>query len=51
MSMDYMPLIQYLAALWLLCLVSLVWDAKSKKPGEGCNRPQATRCTKTQTTK
>lgn len=49
--MNYLPLIQYLAALWLLCLVSLVWDAKSKKPVSGCTRTQATRCTKTQTTK
>lgn len=43
--MDYMPLIQYLAALWLLCLVSLVWDAKSKKPEHRASGAQATRNT------
>lgn len=49
--MNYMPLIEYIAALWLLCLAALIWDAKSKKPAAGCTRQQATRCTKTQTAK
>lgn len=49
--MDYMPLIEYIAALWLLCLVALIWDAKSKKPAHRANGEQATRNTKTQTAK
>ena len=43
--MNYAPLMLYLTALWLLCLVSLVWDAKSKKPEHRTNGAQATRCT------
>lgn len=43
--MNYDALIAYTAALWLLCLVALIWDAKSKKPVPGCTRTQATRCT------
>ncbi len=49
--MNYLPLIAYICALWALCLVSLVWDAKSKKPEHRANGAQATRNTKTQTTK
>lgn len=43
--MNYVPLMLYLTALWLLCLAALIWDAKSKKPAAGCTRQQATRCT------
>ena len=43
--MDYLPLIQYLAALWLLILLCLVRDAGSKKPEHRANGAQATRCT------
>lgn len=43
--MNYDALIAYICVLWALCLVSLVWDAKSKKPAAGCTRQQATRNT------
>lgn len=43
--MNYLPLIQYIAALWLLCLVALIWDARSKKPEHRTNGAQATRNT------
>lgn len=49
--MNYDALIAYTAALWLLCLVALIWDAKSKKPAHRANGEQATRNTKTQTAK
>ncbi len=32
-------------SLWLMIGVSLVWDAKSKKPEHRANGAQATRCT------
>lgn len=43
--MNYDALIAYIAVLWLLCLVAVIADAKSKKPGRRANGVQATRNT------